>query len=191
MVTHMDNITWEVKSKGTLERIVIVFVTLSVIGFLFLLRSGFLISEHYDGFADESWIPVLVFFFVVGIPTIAVVLPRIFGSKTPGKIKLDVKHETLTLYYGGDRQKSQSFASLAFSFVEKRSHNYLVLYKTFVGSRDQQVINPIASMIGMGSITSSWKRGQLRMIRDALSQAQIQRVDADNNNLPLWEKFLS
>lgn len=184
----MGKWTWEVKSNGRFERIAVFYIALLVITILFLIYEGLISLE--DNSTRYNMFGLITFFIIVGIPTLIATIPKLLKSNIPKKVKIDADNEQLIMFYGKNHFDAVFFDELAYSFNNKYSHNYLILYRTFAGTRGQLVKKKMTEMIGMEK-TRSWKIDQIDEIGRKLQELGIQSIVADNKDLPLWERMLS
>ena len=110
---------------------------------------------------------------------------KLIKSKIPREIQIDSKNEICTIIYSANDKVETPFENLGFA----ENASSLTLYKTFVGTRGQDVFNKITEIIGL-QLTLSWKIVHIREISDELTKQGILQTKADNRDLNLWERLI-
>lgn len=171
---------WKVLTNGIIERIIIVYTGLLIATYFFLLYQGYnLFKMTGDGF---GWVILTALFWVV---IIIGTFRKLIKSKIPVEIQIDSKNEICTIIYSANDKVETPFENLGFA----ENGSLLTLYKTFVGTRGQDVFNKITEIIGL-QITLSWKTVHIREISDELTKQGILQTKADNRDLNLWERLI-
>ena len=180
--------TWKVKSKGIIEKMIIFYFFLSFIIFCFLLwGAGKARISVWDLFSPDD-IPTLI---PILIPLIFVTFKKLISSKVPKEIQLDEQGGTLKITFSKKRHILIELNSVAYSHSETmRNHASITFYKTFIGTRGQQVYNEVIQIIAL-KWTLSWKIEQLRDVIRELELLDIEKRRSINERISLIDKIIS
>lgn len=182
--------TWNVKSKGRIERIIIFYFFLSSIIVSFLLYAFRRNRIDIVSVNSDELFPLLLTFAPIWIPLLVVTLNKLLRARIPKEITFS-DQKTLIIRYNKREHEFIPFENLAYSHSDlTKNHISLTFYKTFVGSRGQVVYNEKIQMIGM-RWTLSWTTEQIKEVIGHLKQLEIERKKSNNENLSLFDKISS
>ena len=160
------DLTWEVKSGGRFVRVLIVFVVLFAVGGWYAVSTGVLTpttlqGKEMDSDAKGGLFAMVIFFIILGVPILLGIMPRLFNSKLPKKVFLDLQQKVIRITFKKSDVYEINFDNLSFAYDELDSHASLVFYETYLGTRGQPITNKSAEILSI-ELTSGWKKEQLK-----------------------------
>lgn len=177
--------TWKVKTKGRIERFLIVFIIPVLLEF-----SGVDLS-FFANLGWFAWTMIIVFTSFLWIPILTVVSNKLVNTKTPMQITFDEERQIFEIIYSKKKIDIIPFENLKFSYSDNNpTHNSITFYKSFIGTRGQIVTNKVTEIFGF-KFTFSWNKSQVSDVYRYLNEKEISSNKTENENLPLWEKILS
>lgn len=176
-------ITWGVKRKGKIERLIIFYMGLTVFSAIVYVVVALMSHIRY------SYIEFMLSTSIFWIPIALIALYRISKSKIAKEIS--IHNDKLTISFKKNVTVEIPLKDLAYAVTDvHKSHVGLTFFKKFKGSRGQDVFQKVTELIGR-KLTVAWKKRDLLDIKDTLDELNVTQTQAENRDLPLWERILS
>jgi hypothetical protein len=177
--------TWRVKTKGRIERFLIVFI-IPIVLELWDVDLSFLGNIGWFG-----WTMIIVFTSFLWIPILMVVTNKLVNQKIPLQITFDEESKLCEINYSKNKTDTIPFENLKYSYSDdNKMHNSITFFRSFIGTRGQIVTNKVSEIVGF-KYTFSWNKKQVNELHSYLKRIEISSTNTENENLPLWEKMLS
>jgi len=118
-------------------------------------------------------------------------LKKLLSSKIPNEIAVDEQRGILRIGYSKRIHELIPLDSLAYSHSDTtKNHVSMTFYKTFQGTRGQQVYNEVVQVIGM-KWTLSWRAEHLKELINFLETLGVEKKVSSNENMSLGDKIIS
>jgi hypothetical protein len=156
--------TWKVKTRGRIERFLIVFVIPIILEFwgveLPLL----------DTIGWLGWTLIIVSTSFLWIPILMVVTNKLVNQKIPQQIIFDEEKKLCEFTYTKKKTDIIPFENLKYSYsADNKKFNSITFFTSFIGTRGQIVTNKISEIVGF-KFTFSWNTRQVNEIHTLLNQ---------------------
>jgi len=161
--------SWEVKTKGKLEYLLI-FTVFSVLFFIYFVWRG--TAGDVGSFMhtlEETAIGAILFYIAWLVTFPAMILKR----KIPGKIRIDPETASIEFSLNKKNTDLMDFKDLAFSYYSYRLYNVIIFHRKAIGTRGNMIYGEYLSIMGM-TYGFGWKRKTIQEIYEFLDTLNIE-----------------
>jgi hypothetical protein len=158
------------KSKRyTKTKMLIAYNLLLVSFFLFFILNA--TSKYGGNFRENLFQGSVIYSVILGV---LIFLPNYWILKKRFYTAIVINNNTIEIIDNSNKIHSYDLGTLAFSIVNTKFYDALIIYKKTIGTVGQPVFSEVADFIAF-KLTISWGQNQLKAIADKLRSLQVQK----------------